>query len=162
MTTGLPHNLHLYNGPSFANFQWCLKGTQHGTGDGSQYHLLQILTQAPEANFKAYITGNWGPTTDCVTPSGTKEVTGQITQIPDDSSFFDIVCRWHPPHPNESQTQTLTGNITFVPGRSAGRVLFHPEWVLQGSVVVTGADGNVLVGKGPGDVVGTMIVGVLS
>ena len=160
MTNGIPHPLPPYTGPSFQGFEWCLQGTQN-----KDYHLLKISTQVAAPDLKADITGSWGPATNkCVANGATKAVTGQIFQAPGNITSFKISFiwspNWNPPDPANFQQNTLTGVITFVPGRVGVRgEFFLPEWVLQGTVVVTDNNFNVIPGAGPGNLVGAVVIG---
>lgn len=156
MTNGLPHNPHIYNGPSFVNFVWPLTGTQNHL-----WHLLMIQTQYADVDYTASIVGSFGSATqEWVPDKGTQTVTGQIIGYPNDSTSFRISFRWSPDN-YATQTNTLTGTLTYVPPTRIGG---PSGWALKGSVIVTDGNGNVTgepgYGAGPGDVSGTAFVGL--
>jgi hypothetical protein len=108
----------------------------------------------------ADITGTWGAANATCASAGNPDNVGHITQYPDDLNNFSITCQWSPPAASgKMQTNTLTGSLTYLPGKREGKIYALALWVLQGSGTVTDENGNVIgepgYGSGPGHVDGT-------
>lgn len=129
-----------FNGPTLQGVVFELKSSTPGKPN----HILTITLQQPLDATNAFIAGTWqgeGPTP--------KNFAGSITAGP-----VHITCSW----PNGMMSangrtgmNALVGNV--VP---ASRILGNPmgRWHLDGSVVVTDGEGNVVPGAGPGMVSG--------
>jgi hypothetical protein len=150
MTNGV-HNPHLYDGPNFANLQWCLTGTQN-----HPWHLLRIGTQKTDLSmeYTDLITGTFGSATEQCAPDKTAQnFTGWL--ISSEYTTIKIECTWSPMNSNSGdQVNTLSGTITRQPPEWPGG---PTGWVLQGSVVVT-VNGAIQPGQGPGNVKGTLYI----
>jgi len=129
-----------FNGPTLQGIVFELKSSTPNKPN----HTLRITLQQTLDNSVAFIAGTWqgdGP--------NAKNVTGSITASPS-----RITCSW----PNGMMgangmtgMNALVGHVvpaSRLPGNPTGR------WHLEGSVVVTDGQGNVVPGAGPGQVSG--------
>jgi hypothetical protein len=134
-----------YQGPNYQGFKFTLHSTN------GKDHKLTIATQVGETMaHQAYITGTW----EGASSSSAKPVTGLITE-----NGLEIKCSWDTPNGKN----TLVGSLFYTAGHfideTVGTVPFigfvPPEASLDGTVTAYDINGNVLPGKGPGDVSGS-------
>ena len=129
-----------FTGPSLEGLVFIVKSTTSGKPN----HTLTITVQQPLDSSIAFVAGTWqgeGP--------NPKNFAGSITAAPS-----LITCSW----PNgmmgangKTGMNALVCNVvpaSRIPGNPTGR------WHLDGSVVVTDGQGNVVPGAGPGTVSG--------
>jgi hypothetical protein len=125
--------LPVYNGPSFQGLSFDLLSS-----NGKPAHTLTIQTQTNGFFDTAYITGTWQG------EGAAKPITGSIVDV---NGNITITVTWAN---GQGGTNTLSGTITWVPELA----FFQSHWLLQGSVTVTDANGQVVQGAGPGNVSG--------
>jgi hypothetical protein len=135
------YNPHPYSGPNYQGFVFVLVSSTPGKAN----HILTIAQQFNEHYVPlAYVTGYWRGDS----AQSQKPVEGLITGNGD-----GIQVSWTTPN----GTNVLTGTLTYEPGSFGKRPIefILPHAVLDGDVVAYDAQGNVIVGAGPGHVSGT-------
>ena len=127
-----PIDPFLFDGPSIQNFVFHLKSSSNAPN-----HILTITSQTSVNTNFAFIQGTWqgdGP--------NAKQITGSVTD-----GTVSLTASWAN---GMGGTNTLVGTLTPVVSRIP---VFPTAWELNGNVVVTNGQGNVVAG-GPGAVSG--------